>query len=89
MEIGIATMSSRGQIVLPKEVRKDVSNGEQFLIIREQDKWVMKKASAKDKTFREDLAFAQKTEDALVRMQKEDSLSFDSVDDFLQASQKW
>ena len=89
MAIGLTTVSSRGQIVLPKEVREDIKKGDQLLILRKDDTWIMKRASAQDKAFEADWKFAKRTEEALKRVDSGDSLSFDSVDDFIRASKKW
>ena len=35
MEVSIIRMSSKGQIVIPSSMRKDLSRGEELLIIRD------------------------------------------------------
>jgi len=89
MAMGLATVSSRGQIVLPKEVRDGIKKGEQLLIIRRDDQWIMKRATADDKAFDADWKFAKRTEEALDRVKAGKSVQFDSVEEFLSASKKW
>ena len=55
-------MSSKGQIVIPSEMRKGLKEGEEFLILREDDRIILKKAINITKEMREDLEFAKRTE---------------------------
>jgi len=64
MQIEITKMSSKGQIVIPKEMRKDISEGEKLVIIQDRDQLIIKKAKDTDKNFKEDLEFARRTEEA-------------------------
>lgn len=43
MEIATTKMSSRGQIVIPVELRKDIKEGENLLIIKSGDDLIIKK----------------------------------------------
>lgn len=64
MEVAITKISSKGQIVIPSSMRKDIAVGEAFLIIKDRDKLVMKKISELAKTFQDDLVFARRVEKA-------------------------
>jgi len=64
MEIAITRMSSKGQIVIPTEMRKDIREGEKLLLIKNDKQLIMKKASEMDKNLKEDLEFARRTEEA-------------------------
>lgn len=62
-------MSSKGQIVIPAEMRQDMKEGEKMLIIKDGDRMILRKA-CDAKNFREDLIFAKRTEDALRKYEK-------------------
>ena len=59
-------MSSKGQVVIPTEMREDIEEGEKLVVIKNNDQLIMKKAS-KLKNLEEDLEFARRTEEALKR----------------------
>ena len=62
-------MSSKGQIVIPAEMRQDMKEGEKMLIIKDGDRMILRKA-CDAKNLREDLIFAKRTEDALRKYEK-------------------
>lgn len=62
--IGITTISSKGQIVIPLEMRKGLVEGERMIVIRAGDKLIIKKTSDFEKNVEEDLKFAKRTEEA-------------------------
>ncbi|MEA2055848.1 MAG: AbrB/MazE/SpoVT family DNA-binding domain-containing protein, partial [Candidatus Thermoplasmatota archaeon] len=64
MEVAITKISSKGQIVIPSNMRKDIVVGEEFLIIKEGDKLIMKKISELTKQLKEELLFAKRVEKA-------------------------
>jgi bifunctional DNA-binding transcriptional regulator/antitoxin component of YhaV-PrlF toxin-antitoxin module len=88
MDIAITKMSSKGQIVIPLKMRKNIAEGEKLLIIQNKDRWIMKKASNLDKNLSEDLEFAKRTEDVLKKYEKGGFKSMDSID-FLNELEKW
>ena len=59
VEIETATMSSKGQIVIPASMRKNLKEGERFLIIKDNSSFLLKKADDLDEKFKEDLEFAK------------------------------
>ena len=44
MQIDTTKMSSRGQVVIPLEMRKDIKEGERLIVIRKNDEIVLKKS---------------------------------------------
>ena len=64
MEIEITKMSSKGQVVIPQELRRDIKEGEKLLVIRNNNQIILKKATEMDKQIKEDLEFARRTEKA-------------------------
>lgn len=88
MEIAITKMSSKGQVVIPAELRKGLKKGEKLLILRDDDRWVIKKASKMDVQVEEDLEFARRTEEAWQRYERGEFISMDSKD-FLKELEQW
>ncbi|MBS3094720.1 AbrB/MazE/SpoVT family DNA-binding domain-containing protein [Candidatus Pacearchaeota archaeon] len=88
-EISITRMSSKGQIVIPIDMRKGIKEGEKLLIIQSSDgKLIIKKASESDENFQEDLEFARRTEEAWQRHERGEFTRMDSGK-FLEEIKKW
>jgi len=81
-------MSSKGQIVIPVEIRKHFSKGEKFIIIKKGNTIILKSTKNMDKNFEEDLEFAERTEEAFKRYEKG---KFKEVSDekFLEMLEEW
>ncbi|MGK0209416.1 MAG: AbrB family looped-hinge helix DNA binding protein [Patescibacteria group bacterium] len=75
--VAITKMSSKGQIVIPAEMRSGLSDGERMFIIQSDGRFILKKASLSDEQFADDIEFANRTEEALERI---DSGKFVSID---------
>ena len=88
MDIAITKMSSKGQIVIPAEMRKGFQEGEKLLLIQTDEQLIMKKASKLDRTLKEDLEFAKRTEEAWKSYEKGEFKSMNSKD-FLDELAKW
>lgn len=61
MEIATTKVSSRGQIVIPQEMRSKLRTGEKLVIIENENQFILKRSSEMSKHFEEDLAFAKRT----------------------------
>ena len=88
MNIAITKMSSKGQVVIPSEMRNSLNEGEKLIIIQNDDQFIMKKVSKLSKNLEEDLIFAKRTEEALKRYEKGEFIEMD-FDDFLKHVKKW
>ena len=88
MEVAITKMSSKGQIVIPTEMRSDINEGDKLLIIQNDDQLIMKKASKLDKNLKEDLEFARKTDEAWKRIEDGKGIKM-GFDDFVDEMKKW
>jgi AbrB family looped-hinge helix DNA binding protein len=88
MEIGLTKMSSKGQIVIPVEMRKNFREGESFVIIKSDDKLILKRVSGLEKNLAEDLEFARRTEEAYQRYKKGRFKSM-PAEQFLKELAKW
>ena len=88
MDISITKMSSKGQIVIPLEMRQGIKEGEKLVLIKNKGQIIMKKASEMDKSLAEDLEFARRTEEAYKRYEKGEFIEMD-FDDFMKEAKKW
>ena len=88
MDISITKMSSKGQIVIPLEMRGNIKEGEKLVLIKNKGQIIMKKASEMDKSLAEDLEFARRTEEAYKRYEKGEFIEMD-FDDFMKEAKKW
>ena len=88
MEVAITRMSSKGQVVIPAEMRADIPEGEKLLIIQNDGQIIMKKASELDKNVAEDIEFAKRTEEAWKRIEEGKGIKMD-FDRFVEAMKKW
>jgi AbrB family looped-hinge helix DNA binding protein len=88
MDVAITKMSSKGQVVIPADMRKDIAEGDNLVIIRSHDQIIMKQADKLDKNFAEDIAFAKKTEDAWTRIKEGKGIKMD-FDEFIEEMKKW
>ena len=88
MEIAITKMSSKGQIVIPAELRGDILEGEKLIIIKNKEQLILKKASKLDKQLKEDLEFARRTEEAWKRIEAGKGIKM-GADEFLKEMKKW
>jgi len=70
MEIGITRMSSKGQIVIPSSMRKDCPEGEEFLIIKDGERFILNHLDEFEPALREDIRFAEKTVEAFAEYEK-------------------
>ncbi len=87
-EIAITRMSSKGQVVIPSELRGGFEEGEKLLVIKSEGKLILKKARDMDEKLKDDLIFAKRTEEAWKRYEKGEFKEMD-FDDFLKEVKKW
>lgn len=88
MEIALATMSTKGQIVIPQEMRDCFPAGEKILLMRDDKKVIIKPVSELSEQLKEDLEFARRTEEAYRRHEKGDLITM-NWDDFVKEFRKW
>ena len=70
VELAITKISSRGQIVIPADMRKGFSKGQKLLLIRDGNRFLLKRASDLRANVQNDLFFAKRTEDAIARYEQ-------------------
>ena len=88
MDIGITKMSSKGQVVIPAEMREGIAEGEKIIVFKSGNQIIMKKASEMDEKMKEDLEFARRTEEAWQRIDSGEGITMD-FDDFIKEMKKW
>jgi len=88
VEINITRISSKGQIVIPQEMRGNLKEGDKIVIIKNEGQIILKKMEDFDKNLKEDLEFAKRTEQAWKRYEKGEFISMDA-EDFLKEIKKW
>ena len=86
--IGITRMSSRGQVVIPLNMRNGLVEGESFVIIKNNNQIILKKASDFSENIKEDLEFAKRTEEAFRRIEAGEGIKMD-FDNFIEEMEKW
>ena len=64
VEINIVRVSSKGQIVIPQEMRDRLKEGDKLVVIKNNNQIILKKMEDFDENLEEDLKFAKRTEEA-------------------------
>lgn len=88
MDVGITRVSSKGQIVIPSSMRNNLSEGEELLIIREGERYIIKRLDELKPALKDDILFAVKTEEAFSEYRK-GSFKQKETDDFLDELASW
>ena len=88
VNIGVTKISSKGQIVIPSNMRGDLKEGDELLIIKDEDRIILKKADKLTEKMKEDLEFAKRTEEAYKRIEAGKGITMD-FDDFIKEMKKW
>ena len=86
-QLEITKMSSKGQIVIPQEMRKGFHEGEKFVVMKAGKQIILKSLEDFDENIEEDLEFARRTEEAWKRYEKGEFKSL-PVDEFLKQLEK-
>ncbi|MBS3099832.1 AbrB/MazE/SpoVT family DNA-binding domain-containing protein [Candidatus Pacearchaeota archaeon] len=86
--ISITRVSSKGQVVIPVEMRKNFKEGDKLVVIQNNKQIILEKIDDFDKNLEEDLEFARRTEEALKRHEKGEFVSMDA-EEFLKEIKKW
>lgn len=69
-QIDITKMSSKGQVVIPQDLREGFNEGDKIVVIRSNDQLILKKANKMDKQLKEDLEVAKRVEEAWKDIEK-------------------
>ena len=88
IDVAVTKLSSKGQIVIPSEMRNGFSKGEKLVIIKNEGQFILKKVKDLGENFEKDLTFAKRTEEALKRYEKGLSKEM-GAKDFTAEIEKW
>ncbi len=69
-------------------MRGDLKEGDELLIIKDEDRIILKKADKLTEEMKEDLEFAKRTEEAYNRIEAGEGIKM-NFDDFIQEMKKW
>jgi len=86
--ISITKMSSKGQVVIPREMREGIEEGDKMVVIKNDGQIILKKMEDFDKNLKEDLEFAKRTEEAWREIDAGKGIKT-SVKDFLKEMKSW
>lgn len=87
-DINITKISSKGQVVIPQEMRKHLEEGDKLVVMKNKDQIILKKVKDFSKNIEEDLEFAKKTEEAWKSYERGEFKEMD-FDDFIEEMKKW
>ena len=85
MQVAITTLSAKGQVVIPKTLRKNLDNGDKFLIAKQGSDFMLKKLSKKDV---EDIEFARRSDAAYERIKRGEGIRM-KKEEFLKELDSW
>lgn len=86
--ISVTKISSKGQVVIPQEMRNDLKEGDKLVIIKNNKQLILKKMEDFNKNIEEDLEFARRTEEAWKRIEAGKGIEM-NFDDFIKEMKKW
>ena len=88
VSMSIIKISSKGQIVIPSNMRKDLKEGDELLIIKDDERFILKKAEKLTEKIKEDLEFARRTEEAYKRIEAGEGITME-FDELIKEMKKW
>ena len=87
MDFAVAKVSTKGQIVIPSSLRKDIHKGDQFLIVKDDKRIILKNMDSLASDIKDDILFAENVENAWLDYDKGKFVS-KSKDEFLDELEK-
>ena len=88
VEISITKISSKGQVVIPQEMRDKLKEGDKLVVIKNDGQIILKKMEDFNKNLQEDLEFAKRAEEAWKRYDRGEFIPMDA-ENFLKEIKKW
>jgi len=88
VQYAITKMSTKGQIVIPSFMRKGMKKGDEFLLVRNKDNFVLKEVKSLASNLEEDFVFSKRVEEAWKRYDQGKFVSM-TKDAFLKELEKW
>ena len=78
----------KGHLVIPAELREGFKDGEELVVIRDENELILKRASAMSEEDKEDLEFARSTEEGWKEIDRGECTTMD-FDDFIAELKTW
>ena len=88
VNLDIIKISSKGQVVIPANMRDNFREGDELLIIKDDDRIILRKVEHLTEKMKEDLEFAKRTEEAYKRIEKGEGISM-NFDEFIKEMEEW
>jgi bifunctional DNA-binding transcriptional regulator/antitoxin component of YhaV-PrlF toxin-antitoxin module len=88
INVDVTRLSSKGQVVIPQDMRGEFNVGDKFVIIKDGHQFLLKPLRELGKNFMEDLEFAKRTVEAMRRYEK-GGFKEAGGGDFLAKLEKW
>ena len=88
MEFAIAKVSTKGQIVIPSSLREDIHTGDEFLMIKDHGRIILKFMKNVAKDLKNDIIFAERIEKSWQEYKKGKFVSKPKKE-FLKELQTW
>ncbi|MFH1181655.1 MAG: AbrB/MazE/SpoVT family DNA-binding domain-containing protein [Candidatus Woesearchaeota archaeon] len=88
MDFAIAKVSTKGQIVIPSQLRAGIKKGDEFLMVKDNGRIILKSVRSLAADVKGDLIFAERIEKAWQRYDKGQFREM-SKEDFLKELEKW
>lgn len=88
ISINVSKVSSKGQIVIPKEMRTLFQEGDSVVFIEEDNKVLLKNMKDLEENFKEDLELSKKINEAYSRYDKGEFVSMNK-EEFLDELEQW
>ena len=88
VNISVTRMSSKGQIVIPVNMRGDLKEGDEIVLIKDDERIILKKAEKMTEQMKEDFEFARRTEEACKRIEAGEFISVNS-ENLFEEMNKW
>ncbi len=79
VEISLTKISSKGQVVIPQEMRDKLKEGDKLVVIKNDGQIILKKMEDFNKNLQEDLEFAKRTEEAWKRYDRGEFITMDAI----------
>lgn len=86
-DIDVVRMSSKGQIVIPREMRSGIKQGDKMIVVRRGNEITLKKATKK---LLDDMEFERRTRESIERYEKNpESFKTMEAEEFLKKLRAW
>ena len=88
VQIDVSKISSKGQVVIPARLRGRYKEGENVIFIDDGKNLILKKETEIDKSLREDIEFAKRTEQGWKDIEEGRSTNVE-FEEFIKEIKKW